>query len=91
MSKEIDNIVEKVKQEYGDNLPLSDNLDKYICKNARQIKGAIKEGKEYIIAYNDVKVTNQLAKEIHDKKIRIIGFNRKEVQELDNKRIKNNE
>lgn len=50
----------------------------HICKTEEEVRHAIKNKNREIYAYNDIEVSEKLGKKILDKRILVLGIDRKE-------------
>lgn len=54
---------------------MKDNLEKYICKNERQLVNKINEGAKIVMCYN-FNLSEEIVNRIKEQKIKIIGLQR---------------
>lgn len=50
----------------------------HICKTEEEVKRAVKNKMKIIYAYKDIEVSEKLGKKILDKRILVLGIDRKE-------------
>lgn len=52
----------------------------HICKNEEEVKRAVKNRMKLIYAYGDIELSEKLSKKIIDKRILVIGVDRKDEE-----------